>query len=113
MKQRTLLLLAVLPIALLTSCQTGLKVYMINNTGQDITVVSIIPGMEDSASPIPPGALAEFRVPHKLKVIQKDKTWSYQPRPVPSKFERRHGAFDQQVFQIEKDGAIYLVSPKT
>ena len=112
MNRRMIPLIAVLLAALQTSCKTGLKVYMINNTGQDITVVSVNPGMEDAATPIEPGALAEFRVPQKLKVIEKGVTWNYEPRPVPSKFEKRHGAFYRQVFQIERDGAIYLVPPQ-
>ena len=55
--------------------------------------------------------LAEFRVPEKLKVIKNDVTWNYDSRPVPSKFEKRRGAFFRQVFQIQEDGAIYLVLP--
>ena len=114
MKAKPLLAFVLFCAFLVPSCQTGLKLWMINNAGRDITVVSITPAgpnVTEVAIPIAEGRMAEIGIPSRLRVLRGNATWNYQLRPVPSKFEKRHGAFYRQVLQIERDGAIFLLLP--
>ena len=108
MKQKLCILSVVLSTLFLTSCKTGLKVFLINNTGESITVVSIGSDLVETATPVAQGRITEVPLPAKLRVAVGTKTWKYRLREAFSKSEKGHGGAYSNVFQIEKDGAIYL-----
>src|SRR5881409_4307761 len=90
MKKRLTTIL-VLSSLLLTSCHPGVKVEIINNTGQDIAIVSINPNLKEHLYRARNGQTVAIEVPLKVRIEYKAGSWNYVLKPVGEPFRKKVG----------------------
>jgi len=113
MKRRWTLLLISMSL-LLTSCHPGTQMEVVNNAGQDLTVVSMDTELKEAVYSVGSNQTVRIKVPYKLRVQHKDGIWNYDlpSTPPPKNFRKRiRGNWYLEKYQIEKDGAIYVKLP--
>jgi hypothetical protein len=112
--KKALLLLSL--SSLLTSCHPGTKVEIVNNTGQNLTVVSLDTVLKETLYPVASNQTVRIKVPYKLQVRLAGEIWNYDfpSTPLPQRFrERIGGNWYLEEYQLEKDGSLYVLLPGT
>jgi hypothetical protein len=110
--KRTLMLTLV--CLLVTACHPGFEVEIINNSGQDLVVISLDTKLRGTSYPIPDNQAARIKVWYQLKIQHHRGVWEYYmpARPLPKEFGKRIGSnrFLHR-YQIAKNGVIYVLLP--
>ncbi len=108
MKTRNSLLFASLTL-FLTSCHPGTQVYVVNNTGLTVTVVSLDTELTGTPYTVAINQTVRIKVPYKLRVQRGSEIWNYDIPNVrlPEKYRKRiSGNWFLEKVQIEMDGTI-------
>ena len=115
MKNQIRLLYYLMLLVLLTSCQHTLVLYLLNNTEHDISATSYDTVGESQKYFIKRGYSHEMASPAKLLLKFDRGIWEYTNFPRLDKRYVESGGFwpDKYRFQVEKDGAIYILLPET
>jgi len=110
----TLLLLLLTCSISLTSCTRGFVYKVFNNSGQDLVIISYDGEFTPKEYPIKSGAFADVSFPSKLVIRHPKGEWTYDLVPYKKSYEyARTGGPRVQDVQIESDGSIYLLLPRT
>jgi hypothetical protein len=103
-----------LSMLLVTSCHPGVVVDWLNNSGQDLVVVTINARSEETTYAIKKNRVLRTGIPVKLRIEHNTGSWHYEPPTVPERFWRSKNAMVSVIsLQIEKDGSIYVLQPGT
>ena len=99
-------------LLLVTSCHPGVVVDLFNNSGQDLTVVTINQGFEDTIYHVKKGRILRIGVSAKLRIEHLNENWNYERMAIPQQFWKRENFMISVInLQIEKDGMIYMLLP--
>lgn len=111
----TLLIVLVCISLLLCGCHYILQVQLFNNTGQNVTIVSFDARTNASTDFVRAGDNVGLGIPSKLEIANRTHgTWHYDLKRVPMEFHKQVGWNRHLLrFQIQEDGAIYVLSPGT
>ena len=112
--KKQILLSSLVVLVLLTGC-SGTVFEVFNNTGRELTVVSYDTVGESAEYSIRAGRSHEVASPTKLVIKFDGGLWEYAHFPALDKKYRDSGGLRLRnyKFQIEKDGAIYILLPGT
>jgi len=115
MKKNNILNLLLILVALMaTSCHPGVVIALQNNSGQDLVVVGLNHNLEETKETVGKNRVITIGVFYELRVEHKNGEWNYDSKPISPEFQKKKN-FNVSVIglQIEKDGAIYVLSPGT
>jgi hypothetical protein len=101
---------AAIVLCLSTSCQKGLRIRVVNNTGTAMTVTAFWSHGDSSQRNLKQGGTATFDWPLSMSAQSGTNTWSYSPFPrLTSGFlESRTFGYRLSV-QIQDDGSLYVI----
>ena len=114
MRNRWTAFLLVSMSLLLTSCHPGTQLEVVNNAGQNLTVVSIDTELKETAYTVGSNQTIRITVPYKLRVLRNGEIWNYDlpPTPLLKSFRKSvAGNWYLEKFQIEHDGTINVLLP--
>jgi hypothetical protein len=114
MKNTRLALVGLAILLLVTGCYPGTLEEAVNNSGQTLTVISMDTELKETTYTVGSNQTIRIKVPYKLRVKCGGETWDYDfpATRLPEKFRKRvRGNWYLEKFQIEKDGAINVLSP--
>jgi len=111
-KNNTLNLLLILVALLVTSCHRGVVIELRNNSGQDLVVVGVNHNLEGNKETVRKNCVLTMGLFYKLRVEHKNGEWNYDSKRIPPEFQKKKNFMISVIdLQIEKDGAIYVLSP--
>ena len=111
---RTISLLFFSLSLLVLSCSRGFVYKVFNNSGQDIVVMSYDSASVLKSIPLQNRQARDVPFPSKLIIRNASRDWKYTLPLYRSEYEyTRAAGFRVQDVQIEPNGSIYLLLPKT
>jgi hypothetical protein len=111
--KRVLLLPLVLCLTVV-SCSRGFVFKAFNNSGEDLVVISYNGKLVPHEFAVAAGASVDVPFPTRLSIKHPSGEWRYDLVWTDKRYHyTRAGGLRVQDVQIEADGAIYLLSPKS
>jgi hypothetical protein len=111
---KKILLLALALCVTVVSCSRGFIFKAINNSGQNLVIVSYDGKLVPHEFPVATGSSVDVQFPTQLSIKHSKGEWKYDlVRTDKRYYYTRSGGLRVQDIQIEADGAIYLLQPKT
>jgi hypothetical protein len=109
------IILAVLALCLMgMSCSRGFIFKALNNSGQDLVIVSYDGKLAPHEFPVAAGASVDVQFPTQLSIRHSKGEWKYTLVQAGDRYAySRMGGLRVQDIQIQADGQIYLLQPKT
>jgi hypothetical protein len=109
------ILLSALALCLMVvSCSRGFIFKAFNNSGQDLVIVSYDGKLVPHEFRVAVGESVDVQFPTKLTIKHSNGEWEYDLVRTDKRYHyTRTGGLRVQDIQIEADGAIYLLPPKT
>jgi hypothetical protein len=111
---KKILLSALLLCLTVVSCSRGFIFKAFNNSGQDLVIVSYDGKLVPHEFHVASAASVDVQFPTQLRIKHPNGEWKYDLARTDNRYHyTRAGGLRVQDIQIEADGAIYLLLPKT
>ncbi len=108
------ILVATLPLLLLTSCHRGAGFDLENNTGQDLALIGLNSVGQPTKYEVKKNRVLQMGMFSKLEIRHQNGQWIYtNAADIPRKYWKRGRMVSVISLQIEPDGAIYVLLPGT